>query len=160
MDVSVRPISEDKRSWARRFIRERWGSDLVAYSYACYPAWQLDGLIAESDGVPLGLLTLSREASGCEIVTLDAVKTGMGVGTSLVEAVAQLALKEGRRWLRVTTTNDNLDALRFYQRRDFRIVDLLTGGADAARMLKPQIPEDGEYGIPVHDEIVLERVLF
>jgi ribosomal protein S18 acetylase RimI-like enzyme len=26
--------------------------------------------------------------------------------------------------LRVTTTNDNLDALRFYQRRGFRLVEL------------------------------------
>ena len=63
----------------------------------------------------------------------------------------------GRRvWL--VTTNDNLEALRFYQRRGFRLAQLRCGAVDEARRhLKPAIPASGFFGIPVHDEIVLEQ---
>jgi GNAT superfamily N-acetyltransferase len=61
--------------------------------------------------------------------------------------------------LRLTTTNDNLDALRFYQRRGFRLVALRPGAVDAARALKPEIPVTGAHGIPLRDELDLERAL-
>jgi ribosomal protein S18 acetylase RimI-like enzyme len=57
----------------------------------------------------------------------------------------------------VLTTNDNVDALRFYQRRGFRLVELRPGAVDAAReVLKPEIPRAGAYGVPLRDELVLE----
>jgi hypothetical protein len=59
--------------------------------------------------------------------------------------------------LRVTTTNDNLNALRFYQRRGFRMTEVRPGAVDRARSQKPSIPLVGEFGIPIHDEIDLER---
>lgn len=53
------------------------------------------------------------------------------------------------------TTND--EALRFYQRRGFRLSALRTGAVDESRSrLKPQIPTAGDFGIPVRDEIELE----
>ena len=58
------------------------------------------------------------------------------------------------------TTNDNLSALRFYQRRGFRLVKIWPGAVDAARKsLKPTIPQVGQNGIPIHDEIDLCRML-
>jgi hypothetical protein len=62
-----------------------------------------------------------------------------------------------RVWL--VTTNDNLDALRFYQRRGFRIAQVRPGAVDETRKtLKPSIAEVGDFGIPIRDEIVLERL--
>ena len=61
------------------------------------------------------------------------------------------------QFLRVTTTNDNLNALRFYQRRGFRITAVRPGAVDEARRTKPSISTSGEDGIPIHDEIELER---
>ena len=52
-------------------------------------------------------------------------------------------------------TNDNVDALRFYQRRGFRLAELRPGAVDRSRQEKPQIPRTGDYGIPLHDEIDL-----
>ena len=63
----------------------------------------------------------------------------------------------GDEVLRVTTTNDNLDALRFYQRRGFRIIAVRPGAVDESRRIKPSISAIGEYGIPIRDEIELER---
>jgi acetolactate synthase regulatory subunit len=54
------------------------------------------------------------------------------------------------------TTNDNVDALRFYQRRGFRLDTLRAGAVDEARRgLKPLIPESGRYAIPLRDELEL-----
>ena len=40
-------------------------------------------------------------------------------------------------------TNDNVDALRFYQRRGFHVVKLHAGTVDRSReSLKPEIPEE------------------
>ena len=57
------------------------------------------------------------------------------------------------------TTNDNLDALRFYQKRGFRLVAVHRHAVDAARRLKPAIPLLGDDQIPLHDEIELEMLL-
>jgi hypothetical protein len=59
----------------------------------------------------------------------------------------------------VITTNDNLDALRFYQRRGFRLAALHRGAVDDSRArLKPQIPPIGDHGIKLRDELELEKV--
>jgi hypothetical protein len=55
------------------------------------------------------------------------------------------------------TTNDNLEALRFYQRRGFVLVALHAGAIAESRRLKPAIPLAGRYGIAIRDEIELER---
>jgi GNAT superfamily N-acetyltransferase len=92
-----------------------------------------------------------------ELITLDAITPKQGVGTALIEALASRLQARGVTILRVTTTNDNLDALRFYQRRGFRITVVRPGAVDEARRLKPSIPAIGDYGIPIRDELELER---
>jgi N-acetylglutamate synthase-like GNAT family acetyltransferase len=103
------------------------------------------------------LHTLSDE--GFEIVSLDALVQHSGVGSALLTAAAEAANQHGARRIWLVTTNDNLDALRFYQRRGLRIVDVAPGMVDAARAVKPSIPLSGEYGIPLHDELTLELSL-
>ena len=63
-----------------------------------------------------------------------------------------------RLWL--VTTNDNLDALGFYQRRGLRLSRSAPGAVDdARRTLKPEIPETGDGDIPIRDELELEMRL-
>ena len=63
-----------------------------------------------------------------------------------------------RLWL--ITTNDNVDALRFYQRRGYRLARVDAGAVDRSRAaLKPAIPEIGAHGIPLRDELELELLL-
>jgi hypothetical protein len=106
-----------------------------------------------------GLATYRRLGRDAELVTLDAVPAGIGTGTALVETLAALLRAEGCTLLWLTMTNDNLSALRFYQRRGFRLIRVRLGAADAARRLKPSIPTVGAHGIPIHDELDLCRVL-
>jgi ribosomal protein S18 acetylase RimI-like enzyme len=112
------------------------------------------GFVAEHTGSRVGLLTYRLGEDDAEIVFIETTEQHSGIGTELLDAC--LTKAAGRRvWL--VTTNDNLDALRFYQRRGFVITDVRPGVVDdARRLLKPQIPEIGSFGIPKRDEIELE----
>jgi hypothetical protein len=92
-------------------------------------------------------------------VTLDSVLPGRGVGTNLIEAVRTAAIAKAARRLWLTTTNDNLNALRFYQKPGFRFVAIYPGAAEKARQLKSLIPNIGLEGIPIRDELELELPL-
>lgn len=110
------------------------------------------GFVAELDGELVGLLTYDAQGAGCEVVVVAAGTRHAGIGTALIDALRGEVT--GRIWL--VTTNDNVDALRFYQRRGFRLRTLHPDGVARSRTLKPQIPETGQYGIPMRDELELE----
>ena len=114
-------------------------------------------VLAFRDGRLVGVATYVVEADSCELLTLHTSERQTGVGSALLAAVHDLASEAGCRRLWVVTTNDNLGALRFYQRRGFRLAALRPGAVDASRaLLKPEIPSLGNDGIPLRDEIELE----
>ncbi len=107
-----------------------------------------------------GVLTYVIDGEDCEVLTLHAEPRHTGAGTALLDAVARLAGEAGCSRLWLITTNDNVDALRFYQRRGFRLTNVHVGAVDDARArLKPQIPKIGDHGIPLRDELELELLL-
>ncbi len=114
--------------------------------------------LAEDEGELAGVVTYIAGDTDCEILTLHAVRPWQGVGTALLRELEQIAAEHGCTRLWLITTNDNVDALRFYQRRGFRLARLHPGAVDASRLrLKPGMPEIGDYGIPIRDEIELEK---
>jgi GNAT superfamily N-acetyltransferase len=117
---------------------------------------RLSGFIAEQRDTPVGLITYQIEGEACEIVSLDSLVEGQGVGSSLVAAVRGVAMEQGCARLWLVTTNDNTPALRFYQKQGFRLVMLHKYAIETARQLKPEIPTHGFDGIPIRDEIELE----
>jgi ribosomal protein S18 acetylase RimI-like enzyme len=157
-EVAVRELRDDERPWAAGVLRERWGDVVVASGRVLRPA-ELPTLVAEADGERAGLATYFVEGADCELATIDALTIGAGTGGALVEAVAQAARAAGATRLHLITTNDNLPALRLYQRHGFRLAALRPGAIDEARRLKPQISPTGHAGIPIRDELVLERGL-
>jgi GNAT superfamily N-acetyltransferase len=116
-------------------------------------------LLAEDDEQHLlGLLTYAIDGDRCEVLTLHAAEQWRGAGTALIEEVERVAVAAGCRELWLITTNDNVDALRFYQRKGFRLAALHPGAVDRSRgSLKPEIPEIGDYGIPLRDELELHK---
>ena len=92
-------------------------------------------------------------------MSIDATTHRQGTGTALLEAAISVARSERCRRAWLVTTNDNLDALPFYQRRSWRLVRIGRGAVDSARVLKPLIPNIDAYGIEIHDEIELEYAL-
>jgi GNAT superfamily N-acetyltransferase len=157
VDVRVRPVGEGDRPTIAWLMNELWGSTLQVVHGTVFRPAELPGLIAERAGRLAGLLTYHVSNGVMEIVTLNALERRTGVGTLLMEAAATDARQQRCHEIRLTTTNDNLDALRFYQRRGLRLVALRPGAVDRARLDKPEIPRIGDFGIPLRDEIDLAR---
>jgi ribosomal protein S18 acetylase RimI-like enzyme len=158
-EISVRQLQDADRRWAGDFL-ESHGSRVVAAHGELLSPLELPGLVACAGEDRVGLLTYRMEPEGCEVVSLHSDREGMGAGTALLEEAARLARAAGGSRLWLITTNDNADALRFYQRRGFRLSAVRLGAVDEARRtLKPSIPETGDDGIPIRDELELELPL-
>ena len=152
-EIRIRPIAEGDRPMLAWLVAELWGSEIVAVHGSSLRPAELGGFIAERSQRLVGLLTYQLVGNVLEIVTLNAIDRRAGIGTMLIEAAVSKARRFGCGEVRLTTTNDNVDALRFYQRRGFRLAEVRPGADNQARQQKPEIPRVGDYGIPLHDEI-------
>jgi DNA-3-methyladenine glycosylase I len=157
-DICIRPIDSDDGDWIERFVTERWGAEFVVAHYEVFHCRELPGFVATEGEEKVGLLTYKITNDNCEIVSLDSLRQRAGIGTSLIEAVKAAAIESGCKRLWLVTTNDNMNALRFYQKRGFVLVKINRNALEFARKLKP-IPLIGAEGIPLRDEIELEIML-
>src|SRR4051794_10585965 len=137
----IRPLNDGDRDWVERLIVERWGDAKVVGRGRIWKPAELPGFAAYDDARCVGLVTYELDDAACEIVTIDALDEGRGVGTALLEAVEGAARAGGCDRIQLLTTNNNLRALGFYQKRGFRLVALVPGAIDEERKLKPSIPE-------------------
>ncbi len=155
-DYEIRALTPQDRAWVASWLDERWGSTAIVTRGQSYYAHLLPGFVAEKDGEHIGLVTYRIDGLSCELMTLDSLQPGQGIGTALIEAVKEAVKEAGCKRLWLITTNDNLEALRFYQKRGFELVAVHRNAIAEARRLKPQIPLVGKEGIPIRDEIELE----
>jgi GNAT superfamily N-acetyltransferase len=157
--VRIRPIADADRPLVARLVVELWTSDIAFVHGTVFRPAELPGFLAEDGGPdPCGLLTYARQDEHTvEIVTVDALRARVGIGSALLAATVTAAVDLGADRLVPTTTNDNVDALRFHQRRGFRLTALRPDALTASRALKPSIPLVGAYGIPLTDELELAR---
>lgn len=155
----VTTLSPSDRTWVRERTELLFGGETVVSRDVVHQPAELPGFIAMEDGERVGLATFRIADGECELVTVDALCQWCGVGTALLEAVEKAARAEGCAKIWLITTNDNIDGLRFFQRRGFRITAVRVNGMDAIRRLKPGVPLVGSYGIPINDEIEMEKPL-
>ena len=157
--IRIHQATAADRSQIEALLTSSWGSTTVVSRGVAHDAAVLPAFVATRAGELVGLATYRISGGACELVSLDATERRRGVGSALLAHVAQQARAHGGGRLWLITSNDNLDALRFYQRRGLRLVAVHRGAVDQARRLKPSIPLTGEHGIPIHDELELELVL-
>lgn len=158
-DFHVRPVSAAHRTWVEALLTEHWGSAKVVTRGRVYHADELPGFVAESGGELLGLVTYRLDGDEVEVATLNSLREGIGIGTALLDAVRAAAQRAGCRRMWLITTNDNMPAFRFYQKRGWRLVAVHREGVTEDRRLKPEIPPVGLEGIPLRDEIEFEFLL-
>lgn len=156
--VRVRASTPADAAFVREELHTHWHDTQIWSIGRQFDADQLPAFIAELDGLPAGLVTYAVQDGGyqCEVVTLSSRAENAGVATRLLEAAEDAARRAGCVRIYLTTTNDNLRALGFYQKRGWRLAALHKGNVDAARQRKPFIPVVGLNGIRVRDEIELE----
>lgn len=155
MTVILRERRAYDDEWVTQLLTERWGSTIQVTDGRVLDCLELPGLVATDTGRRVGLLTYADDGEAVEIVTLDAVAKGEDIGSLLIDGLAQVAADLGARRLRVVTTNDDLDALGFYQRMGFVLVALRPEAVSVSRSFKPEIPEVAGNGIPIRDELEL-----
>lgn len=164
-DFSIRPLERNDREWVAHFLDERWATTHIVSRGQVHIGHLLPGFVAERTGKDgsserIGLITYRLEGNECEIMTLDSVEENHGIGSALVDTLLEgLKNAENIRRVWLITTNDNLEALRFWQKRDFALVAVHRDAIQQARRMKPQIPIIGKHGIPIRDEIELELML-
>lgn len=158
-EFHIRATTAHDHPWMVDALKRYWATTTQVTRGRLHDADKLPGFVAEVDGRPVGLLTYRLEGDECEIITHNSLAGHGGIGSCLLAAVRKLAREKGCRRLWCITTNDNTQAVRFYQRRDFDMVSVHRNAVDQARSLKPEIPDVGMDGIRIRHEIELEYKL-
>jgi ribosomal protein S18 acetylase RimI-like enzyme len=160
---AICPLSPADEQAAEQFLATtmagrtqiRLGEPVDALAAEGAAAWEGDRLVGLATWAP------PDQVGAAELILLAVARDhrNQGVGGTLLEQAAEAAKAAGATSQWLVTTNDNLDALRLYQRHGYRLAALHPGAVDDARRLKPTLPQLGQHGIPLHDELVLERLL-
>lgn len=157
--VEVRRLASAERRQLRELLAREWGSSEIVSRGRVHDASEAEAFGAVQGKELVGLATYVNEGGACELLTLNAFASGQGIGSALLEAVEQAAGEASCRRLWLITTNDNRDAIRFYERRGMRLVAIHRGAVDEARRLKPSIPEFAPDGTRISDEYEFELLL-
>jgi GNAT superfamily N-acetyltransferase len=159
VSLQIRQKTDEANERLTAVWTENYGGVTVVSRGRQHEALDLPGLVAEQDGQIIGALTWHRSGDAFEVVTLDAFVENRGVGTALLQAAVELARREGARRAWLVTSNDNIHAIRFYQRQGWDMAALHRDAVTEARKLKPEIPLIGGDGIAVRHEIEFELSL-
>ncbi len=138
---------------------EYWGGDFIITRGQSYHVNDIWGFMAEQDDRKVGLITYQMLPNEVEITSINSLMENQGIGTALVREVVNVARDAFLKRVVAITTNDNMNALRFWQKRGFRLVCVYAGIIAETRKQKPGIPLLGANGIPIRDEIELEMDL-
>lgn len=157
--MQVTELTDDDRQWARERTELLFGGDFVLSRDEVHDPHLLPGFIATEGVERVGLATYKITGDACELVSIDALCQFMGVGTMLLEKVEEAARQAGCTRIWAITTNDNLEAHRFFQKRGFVISRVRVNSMVKIRLLKPSVPRIGYCGIPIRDEIEFEKPL-
>ena len=159
MAIQIEKISRKDKKPILDIVRTFWGDETIIVHNEIFLVSKLDGLKAVEEKNIIGILHYRLQGEVCEILTLASTKPGRGVGTALIAEVEKIAIKNRCLLISLITTNDNLDALGFYQRRGFHLTALYPDQVTKSRLIKPSIPDIGENNIPIRDELRLEKIL-
>lgn len=149
----IHPIDAETRPLVTAFLTNYWSGTFMLIRGEVIDITTVDGYaLVESDAL-VGVITYIVRGDACEIVSLNSVTEERGVGAALVDAVISRTRELGCSRLRLLTTNDNLNAIGFYQKRGFELVGVNLGAIDKEREKKPSIPLIGQNRIAMHHEI-------
>jgi GNAT superfamily N-acetyltransferase len=155
--VLVHEATDGEREIVRDLFRRDFGRTQIIAFGEVVNLDAIPALVATMYGDVSGALAYRLLGDGLHIVALatDALWQRSGVGGHLVAEAELLARRLSLSRTVVTTTNDNLPALYFYQRHGYRLTGFVAGSvlAHTTGVLS------GFAGIPVRDELHLEKAL-
>ncbi len=111
--MRIRTRRANDRSWVESLVSEHSGSTRVVSRGILHDALSLPGLVAERDGVPVGLLLYRIRRDECEVVVLIASVRREGIGHALLDAIEPIARRAGCRRLWLIPPTSNIQSLIF-----------------------------------------------
>ncbi len=159
-DLRISKIQDRDRLKISEFISDNWGSSLVVTKGRVHKPENLSGFISiDNNNRIIGLITYNIENQNCEIVTFNSKIENIGLGTELVNRVIEVAQVNDCSRVWFITTNDNLKAIRYYQKRGFEWIEFHKNAVIESRRIKPEIPQLGFDEIPIKHEIEFEYLI-
>ena len=155
----IEKISNETRNLVNQFFIDNWFSTDMSIRGEIIDGTKLDGFLLQEESTIIGLVTYTFFKDVCEIVSLDSKRENIGIGSALLKEVEKVAIDNNCKKMRLITTNDNMRALQFYQKRGYCLTKLYPNSMDEVRRVKPNVPELGDNDIPLRDEIELEKLL-
>lgn len=149
----------DFRESVNSYIRYLWGGPMVVTLGNLYDTSNLPGFVADGDGALLGAILYRIENCDCEISALFSLVQRIGVGTKLLDTVIDTAKRNGVQRVWLVTTNDDTQAIRFYQKYGFRLKAVHIDTFEVTRKLKDGLPLLGNDHIPIEHEFEFEMLL-
>jgi GNAT superfamily N-acetyltransferase len=135
-------------------IIKRWGSDILVTRGIAYRANDLDGVLVYENSKIIGL-GLYKIKNDCEIILLETFIQNKGIGTRIIERIKEIAKTKFCKRIWLITSNENINAIKFYQKRGLHISNIYLNAMEEARKLKPEIPKFSNR-IEIRDEIEFE----
>lgn len=161
VSVSAYVPSPELSEW----LAQRWGEPTVEWHHEVFHPNDLEGFVAHRDKLIGGVITFAAYPDRLHIVSVDASQRRQGIGSLLVARVLKEAVERGVKRITATTTNDNLEALAFFQYHGFQLTALRTGAAlnltdpSGYGVARAGTPAEPQESIVTRDEIDMEYVL-
>ena len=145
-------LDEKFRKEVNRFIKDNWAGPIVITKGIAHDTSNSEGFISVEDRTITGYILYEFREAQCEILVLESIKQNRGIGTALIEMVKKVAKEHNCTHVWLITTNDNIHAIRYYQKHGFDIEAVHINAIKKSRELKPSIPLIGDNDILIKHE--------
>jgi ribosomal protein S18 acetylase RimI-like enzyme len=148
---------DEEKKVIQEFVKRFWGEEEQLTFDRKFAVASLPAYVAKVDNSIIGFISFAEVGDAMIIVALGVLPEyqSAGVGKSLVRKIEDDSKKLKKRKLMVSTSNDDLPALAFYQSNGFQIYEV-----------KPNVIAEkhgmilkGIGGLPIRDELRLQKLL-
>jgi ribosomal protein S18 acetylase RimI-like enzyme len=154
---TIKPATAGDTEAITKLVKQFWGEEVQLTFGRFFRVADLPILVAKKGNDVLGFISTADADDSTIIVTLGILPQyqDSGVGTALMNTVELEAKRKKRKKILVSTSNDDLPALAFYQKRGFQIYEVKPNiiAKKHKKILK------GIGGLPVRDELRLRKNL-
>lgn len=142
-----------------KIFENNWGSVFMIYDSKKINLLEIEHIKILNNNTLEGIITFFEDPVAIHIVSLNSFVSGKGIGKRLLEKIEAIAKQREKQTLYVETTNDNCNAIKFYQTYGFDMYQLQIDEVSNQRILKPSIPVSGCYGIPIKHIIKFKKCI-
>jgi ribosomal protein S18 acetylase RimI-like enzyme len=155
--VVHKAASNKERETVKKLVKRFWGEQEQLTFNRKFLVAELPAYLAKVQQNIVGFVSFADLDDATIFVALGILPKyqNAGIGRSLIEKVETEAKKLGKKRLLVSTSNDDLPALAFYQNLGFQIFEVKPN----AIAEKHGEVLSGIGGLPIRDELRLQKIL-